>query len=366
MPAAARVGDHHACPKAEPGPVPHVGGAILPAGCTSVLIHDQPAARVGDRAKCNAPTDTIVMGEPSVLVGGKPAARVGDPTSHGGVIVAGCSCVQIGRLAQAVVMKEAAVTGAAFAEECPIKKALREAKQGKGSKQAAEKKPESATPATPAASAKGGKKLGGLSRKYECGNRGPGTIAHNAGDLGGASYGSYQIATNTGTMRQFLNGLRTSNPDYYAQLSGSAPGTAGFDQAWRALAQSDPQGFEAAQHQFIQTTHYDAARGRLGSRVPGLDVSQRSGAVQDVLWSTAVQHGPGGAANVFSRALAGTDASQLSDEEIIRRVYDERGAGGGTRYFSGSSAGVRQSVVNRFAHEREDALQMLAGERGGR
>jgi outer membrane protein assembly factor BamB len=52
-----------------------------------VLIHDQPAARVGDRAKCNAPADTIVMGEPSVLVGGKPAARVGDPTSHGGVIV---------------------------------------------------------------------------------------------------------------------------------------------------------------------------------------------------------------------------------------------------------------------------------------
>jgi len=107
-----------------------------------VLIHDEPAARVGDRAKCNAPPDTIVMGEPSVLVGGKPAARVGDPTSHGGVIVAGCSCVQIGRLAQAVVMKEAAATGAAFCEECARQKALKDAKKGKGSKQAAEKKPE--------------------------------------------------------------------------------------------------------------------------------------------------------------------------------------------------------------------------------
>ena len=93
MPAAARVGDHHTCPKSEPGPVPHVGGAILPAGCPSVLIHDAPAARVGDRSTCVGPPDTIVMGEPSVLIGNQPAARVGDPTSHGGVIVAGCGCV---------------------------------------------------------------------------------------------------------------------------------------------------------------------------------------------------------------------------------------------------------------------------------
>ena len=138
MPAAARVGDHHTCPKCEPGPVPHVGGAILPSGCASVLIHGAPAARVGDRSTCVGPPDTIVMGEPSVLIGDQPAARVGDPTSHGGVIVAGCGCVQIGQTAQSIVMREAAKSGAAFCEECARKKAAAEkAKRKKGTKGAA-------------------------------------------------------------------------------------------------------------------------------------------------------------------------------------------------------------------------------------
>jgi len=106
--------------------VPHVGGAILPSGCASVLIHGAPAARVGDRSTCVGPPDTIVMGEPSVLIGDQPAARVGDPTSHGGVIVAGCGCVQIGQTAQSIVMREAAKSGAAFCEECARKKAAAE------------------------------------------------------------------------------------------------------------------------------------------------------------------------------------------------------------------------------------------------
>lgn len=155
MPAAARVGDHHTCPKCEPGPVPHVGGPILPTGCPSVLIHDMPAARVGDRSMCVGPPDTIVMGEASVLIANKPAARVGDPTSHGGVIVAGCGCVQIGQLAQAIVMRDAAKSGAAFCEECARKKAAEDAKKKKKAKKSpAAKTPAAKTPATAAATPK--------------------------------------------------------------------------------------------------------------------------------------------------------------------------------------------------------------------
>lgn len=111
--------------------MPHVGGPILPAGCPSVLVHGQPAARVGDRSTCVGPPDSIVMGEASVLIDNKPAARVGDPTAHGGVIVSGCGCVQIGRVAQAIVLKEAAKSGAAFCEECARKKAAEDAKKKK-------------------------------------------------------------------------------------------------------------------------------------------------------------------------------------------------------------------------------------------
>lgn len=96
MPPAARITDMHTCPMVNPGPVPHVGGPILPPGSPSVLIGGMPAARVGDMAVCTGPPDTIIQGSGTVLISGMPAARMGDATAHGGVIVAGCPTVIIG------------------------------------------------------------------------------------------------------------------------------------------------------------------------------------------------------------------------------------------------------------------------------
>lgn len=96
MPPAARITDMHICPMVEPGPVPHVGGPILPAGEPTVLIGGLPAARVGDKAVCVGPPDTIIAGSGTVMIGGKSAARMGDSTAHGGIIILGCPTVIIG------------------------------------------------------------------------------------------------------------------------------------------------------------------------------------------------------------------------------------------------------------------------------
>ena len=80
MPPAARVTDMHTCPMVNPGPVPHVGGPILPPGCPTVLIGMMTAARVGDMAVCVGPPDTIAMGSTTVMIGNMPAARLGDQT----------------------------------------------------------------------------------------------------------------------------------------------------------------------------------------------------------------------------------------------------------------------------------------------
>ena len=93
---AARLGDMHVCPMVNPGPVPHVGGPIMPPGEPTVLIGGMPAARLGDMATCVGPPDTIAAGSSTVLIGGMPAARLGDSCSHGGTIVAGCPTVLIG------------------------------------------------------------------------------------------------------------------------------------------------------------------------------------------------------------------------------------------------------------------------------
>ncbi len=78
------------------GTTPHVGGPIIPAGEPTVLIGGKPAARVGDKAICTGPPDTIAAGSSSVMIGGKPAARMGDSTAHGGLISAGEATVLIG------------------------------------------------------------------------------------------------------------------------------------------------------------------------------------------------------------------------------------------------------------------------------
>lgn len=96
MPPAARITDMHVCPMTNPGPVPHVGGPILPPGSPTVFIGGLPAARMGDMAICTGPPDTIIQGSGTVLIEGMPAARMGDMTSHGGSIVAGLPTVMIG------------------------------------------------------------------------------------------------------------------------------------------------------------------------------------------------------------------------------------------------------------------------------
>ncbi len=94
---AARVGDMHTCPLADPASgVPHVGGPAMPPGGVTVLIGGAPAARVGDQLTCVGPPDAIVKGSATVLIGGAPAARMGDTTAHGGAIAVGCPTVLIG------------------------------------------------------------------------------------------------------------------------------------------------------------------------------------------------------------------------------------------------------------------------------
>ena len=92
---AARATDMHVCPMFT-GPVPHVGGPILPPGCPTVLIGGLPAARATDQCTCTGPPDIILPAGSTVMIGNMPAARLGDSTAHGGSIVAGCPTVLVG------------------------------------------------------------------------------------------------------------------------------------------------------------------------------------------------------------------------------------------------------------------------------
>jgi len=372
----------HTCPKVEPGPVPHVGGPVI-TGEATVLIGNQPAARVTDTLVCVGPPDKVKKGSATVLIANQEDARIGDPTDHGGVLVSGFATVLIGTTAQAAIMQQAARAATPFCEECARRKAAADAERdaqahAQRQQRAQQNRQQRARPAhapnNPARppqrparagggipAARGGStELGVLSRRYESNHGGPGTIARNPGDHGGSSYGTFQIATNTGSMRDFQRYVGQHDPPTAEALAGARPGSPAFDHAWRGLAERDPVGFERTQYEFIQATHYDPALRRVEQAVPGLDLDQRSPAVREVLWSTSVQHGSAGAGTVFRRAVGGADPATLSDDALIQRVYAERGAEQGARYFSSSSAAVQRTQTQRFQSEQREARALLS------
>lgn len=191
-----------------------------------------------------------------------------------------------------------------------------------------------------------------MSRKYESGGD-VGTIANNPGDIGGKSYGTYQIIKSN--IPSFINYLKEAGGGIAKNFEGKAPGSTEFDKAWKALAAKEPEFFGRLQHNYIQATHYAPAVSKV-EKSTGLNVAERSPAIQDVLWSTSVQHGSGGAANIFKSAGI---TSNMTDAEIIIRIYRERSADNGKKYFPSSSDSVRKSVVNRFKSELSDALKMI-------
>lgn len=212
-----------------------------------------------------------------------------------------------------------------------------------------------------------GRILGKLSEKFETGGRGPGTVSGGQGDPGGRSYGSYQMTSkpNGGTAKRFV-----SQPDFpfRNRFTNLAPGSTQFTAVWKEIASSQRDEFQNSQHDFIKKTHFDPLVQKIIND-DGLNVLTRSFTLQDVIWSTAVQHGPG--SNIPHRAL-GTVSLRPEDsgfdKELITAIYNERGrkkAGGGLVHFPRASAAVQNGVANRFKNELRDALRMLAEETPG-
>ncbi|WP_294345964.1 VCBS repeat-containing protein [uncultured Clostridium sp.] len=197
-------------------------------------------------------------------------------------------------------------------------------------------------------------KLGELSAKYES-NGEPGTISTGYGDIGGKSYGAWQLASNMGSVDKFINFLKTNNAYYYNELSsakqadGNKFGT-NFDNTWRNIAKNDRDGFLELQRKYIKMTYYDVSSNLLKNY--NFNIEEHSWALKNVLWSTAVQHGANGAVNIFR-----TVGLDRNERDLIIAIYDERSKV--DKYFYSSSKEVQEAVKKRFEREKNDALAML-------
>lgn len=211
-----------------------------------------------------------------------------------------------------------------------------------------------------------GWELGQTSEKYETGGRGPGTINNylSSEDRGGASYGSYQLAsflpanTPSGKARPssknspVVSYLKASK--YNALFQGLEPATPAFDNKWREIASSDRESFEKDQHDYVKKKYYDVMVANLQSK--GLDLSSFGPAVQDLIWSTAVQFGPG-RTSIFTEPLVGK--SKLTDTDIVNLVSQYKIQNVDT-FFKSSGSAITAGVRQRYNDEKNDLLNLVA------
>lgn len=203
--------------------------------------------------------------------------------------------------------------------------------------------------------------IGKLSAKFESGSDGIAAIGYDS--TGGTSYGKYQIASKVGSMKSFLAFLDTEAPDLASRLRKAGPANTGsrrgsMPDTWRAIAKEQPERFEQLQEAFIHQSHYKPALEAIEQRT-GIDSSSLSAAMREVIWSTAVQHGPAGAARIFAKAddLSGKPEDAGYERKMISNVYTVRAG-----QFGSSTSRIRDAVRNRFRQERQMALKMLDGE----
>ena len=218
--------------------------------------------------------------------------------------------------------------------------------------------------------------LGSQSERYES-NGNPGAINTKSAskDRGGWSYGSYQIATKVGTFKSwmaFLAKEENGYSDFYNSLNNAGGNTAAtrgdinFRNKWKELAANDTTAtrFKQAQHDFIQRTHHDPAV-RTIAKDTGINVcdGSHSNGLQDTVWSTAVQFGPGGARKIFREAhtsLKQKNAKKnppvtvITDADLINEIHDIKINTVPTRFRS--SPALHGGLINRFKSERGVAL----------
>jgi hypothetical protein len=176
-----------------------------------------------------------------------------------------------------------------------------------------------------------------LSATYETSGRGVSTVSSGVGrggkpDAGGVSYGSYQLTSQSrrrnaagrfeivrdgGSVAKFLtkDGAR-----WAPAFKGLRPGSRQFDAVWQTIARREPDELHAAEHAFVKRENYDRAVRAIRSAT-GVNPDMMHPVIRDVLWSAAVQHGPGssrsGAAMLFSTRCDGPTQSCRGTQILI-------------------------------------------------
>lgn len=208
--------------------------------------------------------------------------------------------------------------------------------------------------------------IGSFVAGHESGSQGTRCIAYDP--PGGTSYGTYQLSSRMGSLKSFVLFCKDKALKVYDTLfpiigkanTGSKKGT--FPDKWLALCDSHDLNFDL-EYTFYVQYFYKVALNNLKS-VNGLAwyMVTQNRALQEVLWSTAVQHGmnKSGAPDVFSDAYeAMRETGNISSDDFIKAIYADR-ANMGKRFPSLLRSNPKMAETIRTKRFPEECKQMIA------
>ena len=191
--------------------------------------------------------------------------------------------------------------------------------------------------------------LGFISGEFESGGN-PGVIAK---DNIGYAYGAWQINSRVGGLRDFIKTIKTD--ERFAHLAELKIDSPEFQDEWARVAKNYPNAFLEKQHEFIKENKFNPVL--YYARSAGLNTTNR--AVQEVLWSQAVQHGFDGNKKIIDAAVKKVGKSSSADE-IVRALYEAR-----SNYVNGLSTlddSLKANIINRYKHESSKAFGIILNE----
>lgn len=202
-------------------------------------------------------------------------------------------------------------------------------------------------------------KIGDGVARWESGKDGIQAIGYDPN--GGTSYGKWQLSSKQGSYKEWIDHLEKTGEKGAAiakELRAAGASNTGSRKGhavdvYKRLAAENSELFEQSQREYLTKSHY----GRAMSSIPANARSLIEGnkALQEMVFSTSVQHGGGGAARIIKRAWK----EGMSEDELVRAVYAGRANPGN---FASTPSGMAQNITGgRFPEERDYILSQLAG-----
>lgn len=192
--------------------------------------------------------------------------------------------------------------------------------------------------------------VGKYVQKFESGDRGSSMISSGKGDSGGVSFGVFQFPS----YRKSDTGANSLLGQMWANYKDKYPATPGdnaaFKDAWAKAS-------VAEQPDFLNNERLVELKNDVQPVIDSLqksfgDTMNTDRALQELIWSSGVQYGPGGKTDkAFKDAgITTLEEYKKNPSESIKKIYQAK-LNNVSSNFSGSSEDVRKGIRQRFQEE---------------